>query len=78
MASPLLCGRDWAKVRGFLEAVESQTFLDRLHRKLEQAEPDTALRMELVRLWGCGGNGRESAAPESPEGADTWRTWCKG
>ena len=50
-ASPLLCGRDWSKVRGFLEAAESQTFLDRLHRQLEQAEPDPALRTELVRLW---------------------------
>jgi hypothetical protein len=50
-ASPLLCGGDWSKVRGFLEAAESQTFLDRLHRQLEQAEPDTALRTELVRLW---------------------------
>ena len=50
-ALPLLCGRDWSKVRSFLEAAESQTFLDRLHRQLEQAEPDTALRRELVRLW---------------------------
>jgi hypothetical protein len=50
-ASPLLCGRDWSKVRGLLEAAESQTFLDRLHRQLEQAEPDAALRAELVRLW---------------------------
>ncbi|MCA1695486.1 MAG: hypothetical protein LC749_12560, partial [Actinobacteria bacterium] len=50
-ASPLLCGRDWSKVRGFLEATESQTFLDRLHRHLEQAEPEPALRAELVRLW---------------------------
>jgi hypothetical protein len=51
LASPLLCGQDWSKVRGFLEAAESQTFLDRLHRQLEQAEPDPALRTELVRLW---------------------------
>jgi hypothetical protein len=50
-ALPLLCERDWYKVRGFLEAVESQTFLDRLHRQLEQAEPDPALREELIRLW---------------------------
>jgi hypothetical protein len=32
-----LDGRDWSKVRGFLAAAESQTFLDRLHRQLEQA-----------------------------------------
>jgi hypothetical protein len=50
-ALPLLCGRDWSKVRGFLEAAESLTFLERLHRQLEQAEPDAALRAELVRLW---------------------------
>jgi hypothetical protein len=51
MASPLLPGRDWAKVQGLLEAAESQTFLDRLHRQLEQAEPDPASREELTRLW---------------------------
>lgn len=50
-AWPLLGGRDWSKVRGFLEAAESLTFLDRLHRQLEQAEPDAALREELERLW---------------------------
>jgi hypothetical protein len=50
-AWPLLAGRDWSKVRGFLEAAESLTFLDRLHRQLEQAEPDAVLRGELVRLW---------------------------
>jgi hypothetical protein len=50
-ALPLLGGRDWSKVRGFLEAPESLTFLDRLHRQLAQAEPDAALREELVRLW---------------------------
>jgi hypothetical protein len=47
----LLGGRDWSKVRGFLETPESLRFLDRLHRQLEQAEPDAALREELVRLW---------------------------
>jgi len=50
-AWPLLAGRDWSKVRGFLEASASLTFLDRLHRQLAQAEPDAALRGELVRLW---------------------------
>jgi hypothetical protein len=51
VAAPLLDGRDWSKVRGFLEAAESQTFWDRLHRQLEQAEPDPVLRAELVQLW---------------------------
>lgn len=50
-ALPLLGGRDWSKVRGFLEARASRTFLDRLHRQLETAEPDADLREELVRLW---------------------------
>jgi hypothetical protein len=50
-ALPLLGGRDWSKVRGFLEAAQSLTFLDRLHRHLEQAEPDAVLRAELIRLW---------------------------
>jgi hypothetical protein len=50
-ALPLLGGRDWSKVRGFLAAAASLTFWDRLHRQLEQAEPDAALRGELVRLW---------------------------
>ncbi len=50
-ALPLLGGRDWSKVRGFLAAAASLTFWDRLHRQLEQAEPDAAMRGELVRLW---------------------------
>jgi hypothetical protein len=50
-ALPLLGGRDWSKVRGFLEASASLRFLDRLHRQLEQAEPDATVRAELVRLW---------------------------
>src|SRR3954471_21145454 len=32
-ALPLLEGRDWSKVRGFLEARESLTFVDRMHRQ---------------------------------------------
>jgi len=51
LALPLLGGRGWSKVRGFLAAAASLTFLDRLHRQLEQAEPDAVLRAELVRLW---------------------------
>jgi hypothetical protein len=50
-ALPRLGGRDWSKVRGFLETPASLTFLDRLHRQLAQAEPDAALREELVQLW---------------------------
>jgi hypothetical protein len=50
-ALPSLSGGEWSKVRGLLGAVASLTFLDRLHRQLEQAEPDAGLRAELVRLW---------------------------
>jgi hypothetical protein len=50
-ALPSLSGGAWSKVRGLLGAEASLTFLDRLHRQLEQAESDAALRSELVRLW---------------------------
>jgi hypothetical protein len=46
-----LSGREWSKVRGFLQAKGTLTFLDRLHRQLREAVPDDALRAELVRLW---------------------------
>jgi hypothetical protein len=47
----VLSGREWSKVRGFLQAEESLTFLDRLHRQLPEAVPEDSLRTELVRLW---------------------------
>jgi hypothetical protein len=75
-ALPELCGRDWAKVRGFLAAAESLTFLDRLHRQLEQAEPEAALRGSWCGCGGCVGSGRGSAT-ESPVAVGTWRTWCR-
>jgi hypothetical protein len=46
-----LSGREWSKVRGFLQAKETLTFLDRLHRQLREAVPDDALRAEVVRWW---------------------------
>ena len=76
-ALPLLGGRDWSKVRGFLEAAESLTFLDRLHRQLEQAEPDAALREELVRLWWLRRQRPRVRPSESPAAAGTWRIWCR-
>ncbi|MGI8492736.1 MAG: hypothetical protein ACR2NJ_08270, partial [Acidimicrobiales bacterium] len=51
LALPVLSGREWSKVRGFLEAEETLTFLDRLHRQLRGAVPGDPLREELVRLW---------------------------
>jgi hypothetical protein len=50
-ALPALSGRHWSKVRGFLQAEQTLTFLDRLHRQLREAEPNEALREALVRLW---------------------------
>jgi hypothetical protein len=51
LALPLLSGREWSKVRGFLQAREALTFLDRLHRQLREAVPEAPWRAELVRLW---------------------------
>jgi len=51
MARPLLSGRAWSKVRGFLETKETLTFLDRLHRQLREAVAEEPLRAELVHLW---------------------------
>jgi hypothetical protein len=51
LALSVLSGREWSKVRGFLQAKETLTFLDRLHRQLHEAVPGDPLRDELVRLW---------------------------
>jgi hypothetical protein len=51
LALPELSGHAWSKVRGFLQAEETLTFLDRLHRQLQEAAPEDQLRGELVRLW---------------------------
>jgi hypothetical protein len=51
LALPELSGREWSKVRGFLQAEEALTFLDRLHRQLRDVEPDEDALGELVRLW---------------------------
>jgi hypothetical protein len=51
LSLPLLSGRAWSKVRNFLQAKETLTFLDRLHRQWREAVPEAPLRAELVRLW---------------------------
>ncbi|MHC5538454.1 hypothetical protein ACYOEI_09515 [Singulisphaera rosea] len=51
LALPLLSGREWSKVRNYLQTPETLTFLDRLHRQLQEAVPEVELRTELVRLW---------------------------
>jgi hypothetical protein len=50
-ALPMVSGRAWSKVRGFLQAKETLTFLDRLHRQVREAVPADQLRVEWVRLW---------------------------
>jgi hypothetical protein len=50
-ALPQLSGREWSKVRNYLQAEETLTFLDRLHRQLQEVAPEEPLRGELVRLW---------------------------
>jgi hypothetical protein len=51
LALPMLSGREWSKVRGFLQSQETLTFLDRLHRQLRDAVAEDPLRGELVHLW---------------------------
>src|SRR5512135_1939802 len=50
LALPTLSGREWSKVRGFLQAEETFTFLDRMHRQLPEAQPDEEWLGDLVRL----------------------------
>ena len=66
-ALPQLSGREWSKVRGFLQAEPALTFLDRKHRQLREAQPDEGLLQELVRLWWL----RRQCPRHSPTGALT-------
>src|SRR5262249_3359803 len=50
-AGPGLSGPEWSKVRGFLQAEESFTFLDRLHDQLARLGLAEELRDALVGLW---------------------------
>ncbi len=50
-AIPRLSGADWSKVIRTLRDPRSLMFLERLHRQLSAAEPDTERRAALVRLW---------------------------
>ena len=43
LALPMLSGREWSKVRGLLQAEETLTFLDRLHRQLREAVPERSV-----------------------------------
>lgn len=50
-ALPELPGPHWAKFRRMALDPRALTFLDRLHRELEAAEPRAELREALVNLW---------------------------
>jgi hypothetical protein len=50
-ALPGLPGADWAKVRNFLRDDRSLAFLDRLHRRLESAEPRREWREAMAWRW---------------------------
>jgi hypothetical protein len=46
-----LGGPEWKKTRNFLKDRRALTFLDRLQRRLAEAEPDPDLRRAWVRRW---------------------------
>jgi hypothetical protein len=46
-----LTGPDWAKVRNFLNDPRSLAFLDRMHRRLDSAEPRPEWRAAMVWRW---------------------------
>jgi hypothetical protein len=46
-----LMGVDWSKVRNFLTDRRSLNFLDRMHRRLESAEPRAAWREAMAWRW---------------------------
>jgi hypothetical protein len=50
-ALPGLPGADWAKVRNFLRDRRSLAFLDRMHRRLESAEPRRPWREAMAWRW---------------------------
>ena len=50
-ALPRLIGPEWSKIHRLLKNAESFTFLDRLHRQLDQLSVPEVLREPLVELW---------------------------
>ena len=46
-----LRGPEWQKVRNYLKDPRALTFLDRLHRRLAEVEPDPSLRPAWVCRW---------------------------
>ena len=76
LALPLLSGREWSQVRGFLQTKETLTFLDRLHRQLRKPSP----RLRYARSWctcgGCVASGPERRAREPLWVRAMWHIWC--
>ncbi len=61
-----LVGPDWAKVRNALKDRRSLTFLDRMHRRLEEAEPRPEWRAAMAWRWWL--RHRRPATPDPPTG----------
>ena len=71
-ALPGLSGREWSKVRGLLTAEAALTFLDRLHRELDELGLAAELAAALVGLWWL----RRQRVRGGIPGA--WGVWCRG
>src|SRR5262249_30641192 len=68
-ALPGLSGPEWSKVRGFLQAAESFTFLDRLHDQLVRLPLGAGLQAALVELWWL----RRQPRPTNPQAVGGYR-----
>jgi hypothetical protein len=68
-ALPGLSGMEWSKVRGFLQAEESFTFLDRLHGESARLPLTAELRGALVELWWLRRQRPRNANPQAVAGA---------
>jgi hypothetical protein len=58
-----LTGPDWSKVRNFVNDPRSLAFLDRMHRRLETAEPRPQWRESMVWRWWLRHRRRRPADP---------------
>jgi hypothetical protein len=58
-----LPGPEWSKVRNFLKDSRSLAFLDRMHRRLESAEPRREWREAMVWRWGLRHRRRPASDP---------------
>jgi hypothetical protein len=65
-----LTGLDWSKVRNFLNDPRSLAFLDRMHRRLEAAEPRPEWREAMAWRWWL--------RHRRPEPSDPVMEWLRG